>query len=217
MINFHPDEQMLYEFAHGNLSTSISVAVSIHVEMCEECRNKVAKFTDQIAAQEFSSEETADQEDFAFEDMISSITQDASKDKHYYVKRKSYQAFGQDYPLPQALNSLELGNWQSIGHLARSRVNLDDGDVRSSILKIDAGGDVPEHTHNGFELTLLLDGSFSDEMGTYHKGDFILLDDKHQHQPTTENGCICYTVVSDSLHFTQGVSRLLNPIGKLIY
>jgi putative transcriptional regulator len=76
---------------------------------------------------------------------------------------------------------------------------------------------VPEHTHKGFELTLLLDGEFEDEMGKYVKGDFICLDSAHKHSPQTTQGCLCLTVVNDALQFTKGMSKLLNPFGNLIY
>jgi putative transcriptional regulator len=224
MIKFHPDDNMLHDFVQAKLPTSVSVAVSIHVEMCEDCRHKVSKLTESQAEQEFhvSQKQNSEFDDIELSelelgDMIDFITRDETKDKHVMEKRETYRIGEKDHALPQALTHLNLGSWQSIGPLSRSRVNLEDGELRSSILHIDAGGDVPQHTHNGFELTLLLDGSFSDDMGTYHKGDFILLDQNHQHQPKTEEGCVCYTVVSDALHFTQGMSRLLNPIGKLIY
>ena len=96
-------------------------------------------------------------------------------------------------------------------------LQLDEGEIHTSLLHIDPGGSVPEHTHNGFELTLLLAGSFTDEQGEYVAGDFIMLDKRHQHHPVSEHGCLCYTVANDSLHFTQGINKLLNPIGSFIY
>jgi putative transcriptional regulator len=104
-----------------------------------------------------------------------------------------------------------------VGKLARSRVAIDDGPLRSSLLHIGAGGEIPEHTHTGFEVTLLLDGEFSDEEGSYVPGDFIWQDGSHQHTPLTKDGCLCFTVVSSALHFNKGLSKLLNPIGNLIY
>jgi putative transcriptional regulator len=85
------------------------------------------------------------------------------------------------------------------------------------LLHIQPGGSVPEHTHNGFELTVLIAGDFSDDQGEYVPGDFIMLDKKHQHHPVSEKGCLCFTVANDSLHFTQGINKLLNPIGTFIY
>lgn len=119
--------------------------------------------------------------------------------------------------LPRALNSIEVLPWQGLGKISRARFGFDDDERRLSLLKIDQGGQIPQHTHTGIEITLLLEGSFEDDMGTYQVGDFIWLDAKHTHSPITQEGCICLTLVSDALHFTQGFTKLLNPLGKLIY
>ncbi|WP_413284284.1 ChrR family anti-sigma-E factor [Vibrio sp. MA40-2] len=119
--------------------------------------------------------------------------------------------------LPNAVKSIALKEWQGLGKIARARMNFDDDERRMSLLHIAKGGNVPQHTHKGFEITLLLQGSFSDNMGTYNTGDFMWLDGSHTHNPITSEGCVCLTVSSDAIHFTQGMSKLLNPLGKLIY
>ena len=110
-----------------------------------------------------------------------------------------------------------MGKTSHIGKLSRARIQLEENEIHTSLLQIEPGGSVPEHTHKGFELTVLLDGSFHDEQGEYVKGDFIMLDRSHQHHPISDNGCLCYTVANDALHFTQGINKLLNPIGSFIY
>ena len=121
------------------------------------------------------------------------------------------------YTIPSALHSMELGKQAHIGKLTRARLQLNENEIHTSLLHIQPGGGVPEHTHKGFELTVLLEGSFHDESGEYVKGDFIMLDSSHQHHPISTNGCLCYTVANDALHFTQGINKLLNPIGSFIY
>jgi putative transcriptional regulator len=112
---------------------------------------------------------------------------------------------------------MPLGKTANIGKLARARIQLNENEIHTSLLQIQPGGGVPEHTHKGFELTLLLEGSFHDEQGEYVKGDFIMLDASHQHHPISEEGCLCYTVANDALRFTQGINKLLNPIAAFIY
>lgn len=216
MIRHHPSDDILAQFVSGQLPVSVSVAVSIHVEMCTCCQDKVAEYNAKAAEIGFqhTEEEAAEDE---FEAMFDLITSDESLEASP-VKKPSALALGDKYiALPNALTQLSLSDWNGIGKIKRKRVKLEDGTNRSSLLHIEAGGEVPAHTHTGQELTILLDGSFEDEMGTYHKGDFIWLDKAHQHQPISEQGCLCYTVVTDPLHFVEGFSRLLNPIGKLIY
>ncbi|MCL2918705.1 ChrR family anti-sigma-E factor [Shewanella litorisediminis] len=129
---------------------------------------------------------------------------------------------GVSYSLPKAFrpfiaNASLVSAWSGIGSVSRMRLDTRDGKARSSLLHIAAGGEIPEHTHKGQEITLLLHGHFSDEMGSYGPGDFMLTDARHQHTPKTLDGCLCYTVVDAPLHFTKGLSKLLNPIGELIY
>lgn len=150
--------------------------------------------------------------------MIDAITASPAQVKSAVAQTVTeIEVAGQRISLPRAMKSIGLREWQGLGKLSRARLALDDDELRASLLHIDKGGSVPCHTHKGFEITLLLQGSFDDEMGHYAAGDFIWLDGEHTHQPITQEGCVCLTVSSNAIHFTQGMSQLLNPIGRFIY
>lgn len=232
MIKYHPTLAVLQQFAQGSLPVSVSVVVAAHVEMCPECQECVAALTEKLAESELGTEnalamapdlndfsgfsDSEDAEDMAL--MIAAIT-DMPVDEEVSLPKTvtELDVSGKRISLPRSMSSIALKEWSGLGKLSRSRLDLDDGELRASLLHIDKGGSVPCHTHKGFEITLLLDGSFTDEMGHYQKGDFVWLDGDHTHQPVTEEGCVCLTVSSDAIRFTQGVSQLFNPIGKLIY
>ncbi|GAA61448.1 hypothetical protein P20652_3325 [Pseudoalteromonas sp. BSi20652] len=226
MIKHHPSETLLTQYCSASLSASLSLAISIHVDMCPVCQAKAEKIEASNAETLFSTkldalEQTTNEEleslnesELNFFDMI---TADDSIDEVYEVEPVSIKVNEHNYQLPRALTRISHSKFTQVGKLARSRVALDDGALRSSLLHIDAGGEIPEHTHTGFEVTLLLDGEFSDEEGKYVPGDFIWQDGSHQHTPLTKDGCLCFTVVSSALHFNKGFSKLLNPIGNLIY
>jgi putative transcriptional regulator len=230
MINYHPSEAVLEEFVSGNLHASIAMIVSSHVEMCSKCQERVMDLTEKAASNVFDMEDDFfkldmeansklfDENHTPHTDMISSITDlDMEPVNESAVAVTEIEVSGQTIALPNAIRSIALKEWQGIGKISRARLTLDDDQRRMSLLHIDKGGSVPMHSHKGFEITLLLDGSFEDDMGVYSKGDFIWLDHKHTHNPTTLEGCVCLTVSSDALKFTQGVSQLINPLGKLIY
>lgn len=86
--------------------------------------------------------------------------------------------------------------------------------ARVALQKIKAGAKVPVHTHRGNELTVVLKGGFSDELGVYHSGDFIARDPSHHHSPTAlqNEDCICLTVLDAPMRFTGPFMRLLNPL-----
>ncbi|MFY8274795.1 ChrR family anti-sigma-E factor [Pseudoalteromonas sp. SSDWG2] len=221
MIKFHPNTELLQQYVAGTLPASLSVAISAHHEMCDACAKKAAELESQAALATFddatTSELSANELDDAMSMMMNDITADADIDEFSFESRKELTVGDRSITLPRSLSHLSMSRFVQAGKLARSRLELEEGSIRTSLLFIAPGGTIPEHTHTGFELTLLLDGHFSDEHGEYVPGDFIWLDDKHDHTPYTENGCLCLAVVNSALHFNKGLSKLLNPIGELIY
>lgn len=230
MIKHHPKFELIQAYVNGDLPASLSMGISIHAEMCPACQQKIAQLTEQIAESSFeaqvieteqidltSIDETSSDISFDFESMINNITLSAELEEVARPVTKTITFKTKTYQLPKVLNRIELGKTTNVGKLSRTRLQLDEDEIHSSLLHINAGGGVPEHTHKGFELTLLLDGSFSDDKGEYVKGDFIMLDASIKHNPISQDGCLCYTVANDALHFTQGINKLLNPISHFIY
>jgi putative transcriptional regulator len=84
---------------------------------------------------------------------------------------------------------------------------------KAEILKIDPGTFIPEHSHKGYEITLVLDGAFHDESGTYSRGDIIITDETITHKPISDDrmGCICLVVTTAPPRLTGLMGRLLNP------
>jgi putative transcriptional regulator len=231
MIKHHPKFELIQQFVKGELPASISAGISMHAEMCPECMQKITELTEQVAEISFDdslssqfklsnesvqSKSLKTDED-GFDAMINSITSsnDIVVEKERTVTKIEYQ--DELYTLPSAISNMVRGKDSSFGKLTRTRLQLNENEIHTSLLHISPGGAVPEHTHKGFELTVLLEGSFSDEEGEYVKGDFIMLDGSHQHSPVSKNGCLCYTVANDALHFSQGINKLLKPIGTFIY
>lgn len=226
MIKHHPSFELIQSFVNGDLPASLSIGITLHAEMCPLCQQKIAQLTEQVAENYFENEsseqsisassETLDLE-FNVDDMIAGITDSIEVDEVSLDVNKTLSFKNKVYELPKALNNISLGKTANIGKLSRARLQLDEDEIHTNLLHINPGGGVPEHTHKGFELTVLLEGSFSDHKGEYTKGDFIMLDGTFIHQPISEKGCLCYTVANDALHFTQGINKLLNPIGNFIY
>ncbi|MEM0515828.1 ChrR family anti-sigma-E factor [Pseudoalteromonas sp. YIC-827] len=228
MIKYHPNSELLLQYVQGALPASISVAIASHLELCTHCAEYTATVEGQCAHSAFAEEAMEDMslvevkecdEELGdeFANMMADITADDLRDDFSIASSKELRFGDKTITLPRALSHIGMGRFMQAGKLARSRLELDEGSMRTSLLYIAPGGTIPEHTHTGFELTLLLDGSFSDELGTYEAGDFMWLDHRHQHTPYTEEGCLCLAVVNSALHFNKGLSKLLNPIGELIY
>jgi putative transcriptional regulator len=220
MITHHPKHELIQAFVAGDLSTSLTIGVAAHIEMCSQCGQFADTLTQKIANNTFEltiddNAEALDRD--CFLEMMNAITQTDRQAQVTCIKAPCITLNNKPISLPRVFNQLPLKSWIKFGDISRSRLDLNEEPLRSSLLNIDAGGAVPMHTHKGFELTLILDGSFSDDMGTYVAGDFMLLGDKHTHSPVTTQGCLCYTVSDNAQKFTQGFSQLLNPIGSFLY
>ncbi|WP_420432388.1 cupin domain-containing protein [Hyphobacterium sp.] len=103
---------------------------------------------------------------------------------------------------PQALARLgfEVGvtPWRSrLGGVQGCKIDrLSEPGVDARLLKIQPGSGIPHHDHGGEELTLVLSGGFSDEAGSYHRGDVCYGEAGVAHRPVGLPGepCICFAV-----------------------
>lgn len=68
------------------------------------------------------------------------------------------------------------------------------GGLKLEIIRLDAGREVPWHTHKGRELTLCVHGEFSDGLATYGPGDFSITDGTIRHQPRAHPGGAAYAL-----------------------
>lgn len=80
-----------------------------------------------------------------------------------------------------------------------------------SMFWIKPGRTVPMHTHEGMELSLIIQGAFTDERGRFGKGDISIADQDVEHRPTAEmdEPCIGFAV-------TDGALRLTGPLHQRI-
>lgn len=82
-------------------------------------------------------------------------------------------------------------------------------------MKAKPGVKSPHHTHAGTEITLVVDGAFSDETGDYKVGDLIVTDETCEHAPIAckFHGCTCFVVSTAPIKLT-GIASILNPFIK---
>lgn len=83
-----------------------------------------------------------------------------------------------------------------------------------SLFWIRPGRPIPDHTHEGFELTLVLDGAFRDINGRYGRGDIAIADETIDHRPIAEKErpCISLAVTDAPLKLTGSFGRRLGDI-----
>lgn len=223
MINHHPNTNILSEYAAGSLGVAESIAVSAHLNLCRHCQQQVSQL-ESLGSAVFSSLETSQKPEVSYH-VFGAVMTKIESDTEQPQTNIQNQAAKQDpalSELPPVLAKL-IGkksalNWKKLSsslQIAAIRTGQETCEV--SLHKISAGGKVMEHDHNGLEYTLVLKGSFSDEEGVYHPGDFLLRQPGEKHKPyaAANRDCLCLTVVEAPVRFTGLISRLLNPFLKI--
>jgi anti-sigma factor ChrR (cupin superfamily) len=64
------------------------------------------------------------------------------------------------------------------------------GEPELALLKYAPGAAVPKHLHQGLETILVLEGSQSDEFGTYGAGSLVANPQGTIHSVSSEEGCV---------------------------
>ena len=215
MSKHHPSQDLLMEYAAGTLPLAQSACVSIHIESCDQCRRQVQQMTE-LGASLLESLEPVAVGDAQLNAVLARLDEETplTYDNNHRDERDS---------TPAILQRLMRGDfsdlsWKNIGSSLRISY-LKTGDPRHefALYHIRAGGRIPNHTHHGSEMTLVLQGGFSDANGSYHEGDFLFRGPEDDHAPTAlqSEDCICLAVLDAPLKFTDWRFRWMNPFLKL--
>lgn len=215
MIRHHIQDEMLMRYAAGKLSEGWSVAVATHLALCPSCRSSLGVY--EAVGGHFLDAEQPDIDERSlvqsWENLRGRID---AKDVEEVAPVKQQTS---DPLLPNPLRAYveRAGGlaWRRLGAggAAQMIVPTDDGSTTVRLLRIPEGQPVPEHTHRGAELTLVLAGSFSDQIATFRRGDVEMADVELLHTPRAGDGedCICLAVTDAPLKFSSRLLRLLQP------
>lgn len=205
----HIPANLMAAYAAGNLSEAYSLVIACHVSLCDACRAELAAF-EAVGADVLERSGEAALAPDAFEATMALI-QSAPVRRDPLPPRpvSAFPAPLQDY----AGEDPDAVRWRSIGGGVKQAMLDCKGKATARLLFIPGGKAVPEHGHNGLELTLVLQGAFSDSVSRFARGDVEIGDGDLQHQPVAEPGeaCICLAATDAPLRFRSIVPRLFQP------
>ena len=209
MIKHHPDDNLLVEFSAGSLAFAQSIAVSSHLHFCNHCRRRTERLNSIGADLMTDCESVA-----VSQDLLDSVLNKLDQP----VKAETAAATAAQSKMPKVIDRLLLkqgkARWQFLSpSLDMARLKTGQKEFEVALHRIKAGGSVAKHDHRGTEITLVLDGSFSDESGIYHEGDFLIREAGQVHRPlaSRDGPCVCLSVVAAPVRMTGKLTRLLNP------
>jgi putative transcriptional regulator len=213
-IKHHPSEEQLLDYTSGALGEAWGLAIATHLALCPDCRRTVA-FMEDVGGCLLETVSPVPVKQNAFETLLTEL--ENVKEEVKTPPSEIKETASLDRPvLPQPLRSYlgcDVGelSWEGLG-MGTRQVKIqtgEEGGATVRLLRIPAGRKVPHHSHGGREMTLVLSGGFSDETGSYGRGDLQEADTNVKHQPHASLGedCVCLAVTDAPLRFSNFAPR----------
>ncbi|WP_317056080.1 ChrR family anti-sigma-E factor [Roseovarius rhodophyticola] len=214
MIKHHLSDALLMAYSAGTLPEAFSLTVAAHISMCDECRARLGAF-DTVGGALMEADTDVSLADDSFEATLAKIQsapmQAASKS---VIRAKGV--------LPKPIQDyvggdLEAVKWRSVGMGVKQAILPTSKDATARLLFIPAGAAVPDHGHRGTELTLVLQGAFSDEVDHFGAGDIEIANEEVDHTPIADisQDCICLAATDAPLRFRSLIPRIAQPFLRI--
>jgi len=210
-IRHHINDDLLLDYAAGTLSEGWSLAIACHLTMCPDCRRSL-DVAEAAAGTLMEDLPTVEGPADSWEHMKARLTAEPALPPAVPVLRAPRAV------LPEPLRNYLGGDvdtlkWRNMGTAKQILIRTGDSGTQARLLRIPAGKPVPEHSHGGRELTVVLTGSFHDEIDTFGPGDIEDADGSLTHQPIAgpEEDCICLAITDAPLKFSSRIVRFVQP------
>lgn len=206
-IQHHLDDATLMAYAAGTLPEAFNLGVAAHVSLCDDCRAAVAS-CDAVGGVLIDTVPVVELSDQSLEHAMARLDLPQG-DQQVRISRKSGI-------LPEPLQNyvggdLESIKWRPIGMGVKQAILPTSSEATARLLFIPAGVAMPDHSHGGTELTLVLQGAFFDEDDRFARGDIEVADGSVTHTPIADIGddCICLAVTDAPLKFKGWLPRIV--------
>lgn len=206
-------DDWLVSYAAGSLSDAYALIIASHAHYHPSLRDKINEAENVGGALLSSMDETAVSNTLLADTL-------AKLDDNIEPINSITPANNTDTDLPGCLreylgNNLNDLKWRMMGP-GMKQVKLATGPNGEKLwlLRARGGTEIPEHDHNGTELTLVLRGSYSVDKERYTPGLIeVAGKDKHDHQPIIDEGedCICLVVTDAPIRLKSLIARLAQP------
>ena len=216
----HLDDTTLLSHSAGSLPPALAVVCATHLACCSQCRDRLLQI-DQIGGVLMEQQLGSALPAGARAAMLARLDASAECDE----SSSEPPVFEPDQPeqdpdrLPAPLHpwfgsSMRRLRWRWVApglHRIRAQ-GIDGGDLM--LLRVAPGSRLPLHSHQCNELTVVLDGAYSDMLGHFGPGDAADLDEDTLHQPVAATGvpCICVAATDAPLRFPGWIARTLQPL-----
>lgn len=211
MITHHLDDASLIALSAGTLNARLALAASAHIEMCPQCQASW-RLAEQIGGALLVDQPLgrATEAGLARCWGLIEVTEPPTLKDPAPAPREfiGIPPVLTDF-LPCELDRLP---WRrltpEVEQFALHGFGAEPGWIR--LFRFQPGAVVPTHGHKGAEMSLVLHGSYVDELGRFSVGDIADLDASHRHRPVVDSGepCVALIATSARIEFATKFNRL---------
>ncbi|MAT87443.1 MAG: transcriptional regulator [Aestuariivita sp.] len=211
-IKHHVSDDLMMAYASGNLPEAFSVAVAAHISMCDECRTAMESY-DAIGGALLENQTNIGVGPDSLQRTLDKIAATEPVKKGSRPVNSNVPAPLSDY-VGFNLDSID---WQPIGMGVKQSILETSSEATARLLYIPPGTAMPDHSHSGIEMTLVLKGAFADESEYFAEGDVEIADGSTNHTPVAADGspCICLAVTEAPLKFRRFFHRVFQPLMRI--
>jgi putative transcriptional regulator len=211
-------DEVLASYAAGTLPEALSVVVAAQASICPETRDRLRELEAiggglleltqgsemALGSLEATMRKIAEREAEGAEDAAP-----APRD----VACTVLPAPVRDY----VGGGIETVRWRPVGLGAKQAILHETSEASLRLLQIPAGCELPDHSHDGTEMTLVLQGAFLDGDARYARGDVEVADAETKHMPVADvsEECICLVACEGRLKFTGLLPRIAQPFLRI--
>ncbi len=203
-------EELLLEYSAGTLSETPSLLVATHLALSPASR-KLVRDMEEIAGALLSLGGEPESSSLALDAELLTKPNKIAPDRQSGPGRRPAAPSDLPEPLASYVGRLAEVPWRrKLPGLKEFELPAAADGFDAKLYRIKASRSMPQHTHDGDELTLVLEGGFSDQTGSYRAGDVAIADPSVDHRPYADpdGDCICLAV-------TRGPLRLTGPLGRV--
>ena len=214
-INHHLSPGILMAYAAGTLPEAFNLMVASHLSLCDQCRAEAESYEalgGEVLAETPGNDITMS--DGALEATLSLIAGGPVE--------APVVASHPPGVLPKPLQDYVGGDidaidWKPVGMGVKQAILPTSSEASARLLFIPAGAAMPDHSHNGVEMTMVLQGAFQDEDGYFARGDVEIADADLHHTPVADihEDCICLAVTDAPLKFRGLLPKIAQPFLRI--
>ncbi|MBX2825957.1 MAG: ChrR family anti-sigma-E factor [Gammaproteobacteria bacterium] len=207
-ISHHLTDETLQDYAAGSFDRSMEVVIACHLTLCPSCRER-ANLVDAVGGVVLDATEATAPKATAADILKRS-------DKKPDAPALTPAVPGVPRPLGRLLSgSLDDIEWKRLAPGIK-QYNLSDRHRKFGafkLLHLSPGVVLSQHSHQDRELSLVLRGSYQDEIGRFKAGDIADLGDDVIHQPVvdTDEPCIALIATQSPVRYSGMLGRLMQP------